>query len=215
MTARLPGPPDRQPFEDIVDAEFVELDDEGQGNRQSQATAVPIVQRKRSIWGGVLVLITVGAVILLIALFVAGAPPDRPSVADPAAMLTEFSRQVTGIRSDAGFAMSDDAGRPGSECDFNSATQMLVFGGGGSTTVDDRIQHNAFRMAILEDETLIYGDFWFDDAEDIITISRSATVDQEGNPLQWLPDSVVSIQPQGDGYLDFRGTRFHVCRRPM
>ena len=71
--------------------------------------------------------------------------------------------------------------------------------------------YDAFAMGILEDSAMIQGAFWFDPSENTITIRNAEMFDLAGKPKRALPDSSVSVQPNGDGTLEFRGTKFHVC----
>ena len=196
------------PHDEIEDAEFEEV---------GEVTAPPATvgrTRQQHLRFNLIALglAVLGLVLLMFFLTSAEEPAASgpgPSM-DAQQMLAEWSRQVTGQGDDAGLVLTDGPGAPGGPCD-DRAQQFLRFGGiniGGEKGI---LLYDAFAMGILEDSTMIQGAFWFDPSENTITIRNAEMFDLAGKPKRALPDSSVSVQPSGDGTLEFQGTKFHFC----
>jgi hypothetical protein len=198
----------RVPHDDIEDAEFEEVDEAAARPASNGQT------RQQHLHFNLMALGLAVLVLVLLALLLTQTeePPASgpgPSM-DAQRMLTEWSRQVNGQGSDAGLVLTDGPGAPGGPCD-DRAQQFLRFGGITIGGEKGMLLYDAFAMGIPEDSTMIQGAFWFDPSENTVTIRNAEMFDLAGKPKRALPDSSVSVQPSGDGTLDFRGTKFHVC----
>ena len=204
--------------EDIEDAEFIEISDDG-----SASDAPSGQSRVKRRWGFWKIFAAAFCAMLMWVAFVAvlrslGAWPlfhithSEPSPdLDAQQMLSEWSLQVTGTARENGFFMIDGSGDPGASCDSDDGTQMLKFGGMQLGQEQGTEIYDYFSMVMTKTKTMIAGAYWFDPAASTLTIRNAKIFDLAGNPKASMRDSTVNVAPSGDGTIMFRGARFHVC----
>ena len=203
---------------DIEDAEFVEINEDGSAYKAPSAQ--PHVRRKWGFWkvfaaafGAMLVWMVFVAVLRSVGawpLFHITQSEATPPL-DARQMLSEWSHRVTGSASEQGFFMIDGSGKPGTSCEKSDGTQMIKFGGMQLGQGQDSEIYDYFSMAMTKTKTLVAGAYWFDPAAGTMTVRNAKIFDLNAKPKASMRDSTVNVAPSGDGTIMFRGARFHVC----
>lgn len=205
---RISGPSQHPPAQ-IEDAAFVEI-----GAEPTPAAVKARRVRIRTVLGYAIV----GIALLFIVDIAVHSDPRLETGSGVASdgvqaqqMLADWTRRVTGRVNDEGLILMDGPSPPGFTCRDPASNQFIRFGNLRLNEPKGPTLFNAFKMGFADQDNVIEGVFWFDPEASTITISNSALVDTHEKVVRELPDSSIKVTPHGNGVLEFRGVKFHVC----